>query len=453
MESARRFFQAGGPREASFRRRQLRALSDAIARHEARLLEALRLDLGKSTVEAYASEIGFVLGDIRYALRHLERWMRLRRRAVPLVFRPAAAWVQPEPYGVALIIGPWNFPFQLLFSPLVSALAAGNCAVLKPSESAPHTAGAVERLVEETFPGEYVRVINGGPDIAQALLEAKPDIVFFTGSLRVGRRVARAAAEGPAPVILELGGKCPCVVCEDAEVETAARRIAWGKFLNAGQTCVAPDFVWAHAAVLPALEEALKRAIVRFYGPDPKRSADFGRIVHAGHFKRLRECLSQGRVAHGGATDENARYVAPTILRDVPTNALAMQEEIFGPILPLRSFERLSDVLAELRSRPAPLAVYLFTKDRGIERRFLEETRSGALVVNDTVNHVTARSLPFGGVGASGMGAYHGEAGFEAFSHRRVVWRRHARWGVRLAEPPVRAPWQAVRWALRLFLG
>ena len=447
----REFFLSGGTVAEEFRRRRLCALREALIRHEDALLAALHADLRKCPHEAYAAEIGWVLGEIRHALRHLHGWMKPQRRKAPMLAWPARAWVRPEPFGVALIIGPWNYPLQLLLAPLVSAIAAGNCAVLKPSEHAPHTARAVAELIRATFPPEFVAVAEGGQDVAEALLREKTDTIFFTGSTRVGRDVMAAAARHLTPVTLELGGRSPCIVCADAPMETAARRIVWGKFLNAGQTCVAPDHVWVERRAEAALLEALQRAIRGFFGDDPQQSADYGRIIHRRHFERLRALLAAGKIAHGGRHDAADLFIEPTLLTQLPPDAALLREEIFGPILPVLPFDRLDDVLAGLRGEPPPLALYLFTRSRVIERKVLAATRSGGVCLNDTISHILGRDLPFGGLGESGMGAYHGRAGFDAFSHRRAVLRRAWFCDPAFRYPPPKAPLETLKRLLRRF--
>ena len=449
----RQHFQTGATRPVAFRLDQLRRLHAAIEAREAALLSALHADLRKSLHEAYISEIGFVLSDIRYALKHLPAWAKPKRRRLPLLAWPGRAAVHPEPFGVALIIGPWNYPFQLLFSPLVGAIAAGNCVVLKPSEFAPHTGAVITKLIADTFPAEYITVVEGDREVAEALLREKFDTIFFTGSTAVGRAMMAAAAAQLTPVTLELGGKCPCLVCADAPVDAAARRIAWGKFMNAGQTCVAPDFVLVERPVQEALIGALQAAVRAFYGDDPRLSPDYGRIVNRRHFDRLTGLLSAGRIVCGGEHDAGELYLAPTILADVPWDSPVMQEEIFGPILPVLAFDRLDEALARLARRPTPLAVYLFTRDRATQERVLAETRSGGVCLNDTVVHLLSKELPFGGLGESGMGAYHGRAGFDAFSHYRSVVRRTFFPDFRLRYPPPRFGLPVLKRVARWLLG
>ena len=453
IQRQRAFFQSGATRSPGFRRTQLQRLQAAIEKHEQPFFQALHADLRKSPDAAYTTEIGLVLSEIRHALRCLDGWMAPKRRRSPLLAWPASGFIQPEPYGVALVIGPWNYPFQLLLSPLVGAMAAGNCVVLKPSEFAPRTSAAMAQLIGTTFPGEYVAVVQGERDTAEALLRERFDSIFFTGSTAVGRAVMAAAARHLTPVTLELGGKCPCLVCADAPLDVTARRIAWGKFMNAGQTCVAPDFVLADQRIREPLVRALKQAVQEFYGQDPQKSPDYGRIVNRRHFDRLTGYLGQGQVVHGGHQDARDLYLAPTILTGVPADATVMQEEIFGPILPVLDFPTLDQALDSLRVRPTPLALYLFTHERATQERVLASTRSGGVCLNDTVTHMVGHDLPFGGLGESGMGACHGQASFDCFSHRRSVLRRSFAFDAKFRYPPPRVTLRTLRRVYRFLLG
>jgi aldehyde dehydrogenase (NAD+) len=449
----RAFFQSGATRPLEFRRAQLRKLHDALMAHEAALLAALHADLRKSPCEAYTTEIGLVLGELRHALRRLPAWMKPQGRHTPLLAWPARGFVRPEPYGVAIIMGPWNYPLQLLLSPLVGALAAGNCVVLKPSEFAPHTAAAIAHLIGATFPEEYLAVVQGDREAAEALLREQFDSIFFTGSTRVGRAVMEAAARHLTPITLELGGKCPCLVCADAPLGITARRIAWGKFMNAGQTCVAPDFVLVDRRVRAPFVDAMKRTLHEFYGDDPQKSPDYARIINRNHLARLAGYLSNGQIAHGGQLEAGDLYLAPTLLTGVLPDAPVMQEEIFGPILPVLEFDQLDDALGLLRDQPTPLALYLFTPDRATQERVLAATRSGGVCLNDTVTHMIGKNLPFGGLGESGFGAYHGQASFDCFTHRRSVLRRSLALDPRLRYPPPRISLATLKRAYRFLLG
>jgi aldehyde dehydrogenase (NAD+) len=449
----RALFESGATRPLDFRCSQLRTFSAALERHEPELLSALQADLRKSPFQGVATELGLVQAEIRHALKHLHRWAAPQKRKTPWFVAPARGWAQAEPLGVALILGPWNYPVQLLLTPLASAIAAGNCAVLKPSELAPRTAEVIAALVRESFTEDLVSVVTGGPDVAEALLAERFDKIFFTGSTQVGRLVMAAAAKHLTPVTLELGGKCPAIVCADASLALAARRLAWGKFMNAGQTCVAPDFVLVQRGVREPFVVALRKSLREFYGEDASRSADYGRIVSARHFQRLVNYLRDGKVVHGGTHDAKDLFLAPTIMEDVSPDAPVMQEEIFGPILPVLEFAQLGDALASLRGRPTPLALYVFSNGRATQARVLGETRSGGACVNDVVSHMIGTGLPFGGLGESGMGAYHGRAGFDVFSHQRAVLRRATWLDTPFRYPPQKLSLAGLKRAMRFLLG
>lgn len=453
LQRQRVFFQTGATRPVEFRHAQLKRLAIALDRHEAALLAALQSDLGKSPAQGYATEVGLVQMEIRHALRHLRRWSEPKRLRTPWFTAPSRGWTQPEPFGLTLIIGPWNYPLQLLLTPLVSAIAAGNCVVLKPSELAPHTAEAIEKLLRECFEQEYVFVATGGAEVSEGILRERFDKIFFTGSTRIGRLVMAAAAKYLTPVTLELGGKCPAIVCADASIELAARRIAWGKFMNAGQTCVAPDFVLVADDVLDAFVTAMKQVLREFYGDDPARSPDYGRIINRAHFDRLISYLPDGKIAHGSQHNVKDYFIAPTILTDVDVESSVMQEEIFGPILPVLGFHKLGEALDALRARPTPLALYLFTRNQETERHVLEVARSGGACVNDVVSHTIGTGLPFGGLGESGMGSYHGRAGFDAFSHHRTVLRRATWLDLPFRYPPQKLQLNRLKQAMRYLLG
>jgi aldehyde dehydrogenase (NAD+) len=445
LQAQRAFFRTGATRPLAFRREALQRLRDALVQREGELLAALREDLGRPAAEAYTSEIGFVLAEIAFTLRHLAGWVRPGRESTPPLLFPATSWIHRDPYGCALVIGPWNYPLQLLLVPLAGAIAAGNCAVIKPSELAPRTAEAVGRLVADTFPAEHVAVVQGGAEAVQALLSERFDYLFFTGGARVGRIVMEAAARFLTPLTLELGGKSPCIVDADADLAVAARRIAWGKFMNAGQTCVAPDFVLVHASVRAALVKRLAEAVRAFYGDDPRASPDYGRIVSERHFDRLAGLVQGGRTACGGVGDRDARYFAPTVLEDVQWDAPVMQEEIFGPILPVLDFASLDEAVERLRALPRPLALYVFARDRAVQDRLLRELPSGSACINDTISQLINPRLPFGGIGDSGLGAYHGRHSFDTFSHARGVVRRGTWFDLAVRYPPYRTPLAVLR--------
>ncbi|MBS1905866.1 MAG: aldehyde dehydrogenase family protein [Actinobacteria bacterium] len=423
-DALRARFDTGVTRSYRWRRAQLRGLRRMLREHRDQWHAALRTDLGKHPVESDVAEIGIVLREIDHALRRLRRWMRPRRVGVPLVLAPATARIVPEPLGVVLVIGPWNYPLQLVLNPLVGALAAGNAAVLKPSELAGATSAALAALLPRYVDPRAVRVVEGGAEATQRLLHERFDHVFFTGSETVGRIIAQEAARTLTPVTLELGGKSPVFIDDTVDLAVTARRLMWGKLLNAGQTCVAPDYVLATPSTAQALIPHLERAVREMYGDDPARSPDYGRIVTPRHAERLAELLDGHRPSFGGTVSPADRYVAPTVVDAAEPHSRLMQEEIFGPILPIVHVASAGEARAFIRARPAPLAAYVFTRRRAVRRAFLRETTSGALGFGAPAAHLGAPELPFGGVGASGHGRYHGRHSFDTFSHARAVLRK-----------------------------
>lgn len=421
IEEQRAFFQRGRTRDLAFRKEALRRLEKGVKEHEKDILEALRLDLGRAPVEGYTADIAPIYADISFMLSKLTRMVRGFTVPTPLAFVGGTSRILPEPLGLVLIMGPWNYPFHLLLRPLVGALAAGNCAVLKPSELAPHSSALIRDLIGEIFPYYHVTVVEGGTEAAGAVLEQPFDSIFYTGSPAVGRIVMESAARHLTPVILELGGKSPCIVDKDIKPRLAARRIAWGKFLNAGQTCVAPDYLLVQREIKADLLQEMQSAILEFYGENPQNSPDYGRIINDRHFSRLAGYLDAGHIITGGQTDRENKYIAPTIVEGITESDPIMQEEIFGPILPVLEFDNLDEAISTINSRPKPLALYLFTSKRKNQQRVLRETSSGGVCINDTISHMISRDLPFGGVGESGMGQYHGAASFYAFSHMKSI--------------------------------
>ncbi len=423
-ERQRAFYRTGTTRRAEYREGALRILYSSIKRHEPEILAALRADLGKSEFEAFSNEIGLVYQEISHALKRLRRWMRPVRVIPDLHLLPGTARIESEPYGSALILAPWNYPFQLLFSPLVAALAAGNTAAVKPSELAPATAEVARAIVEDCFEPDYVALVAGGVEESTALLALDWDHIFFTGSVPVGRLVMRAAAERLTPVTLELGGKIPCFVTASAAPRQAARRVAWGKYNNAGQTCVAPDYVLVHASVREAFLAELRSAVDEFYGGDPKSSPEYARIINDRHFGRLAALIDRERLVFGGGTDPERRYIEPSAFFPVDWDHPLMADEIFGPLLPILEYEDLEDAMRRIADRPKPLALYVFSGSRSERNRILQELPAGGACENDVVLHVASSKLPFGGVGPSGIGSYHGKAGFDAFSHKKSIYNR-----------------------------
>jgi acyl-CoA reductase-like NAD-dependent aldehyde dehydrogenase len=423
IQQQREFFATGKTKDVAFRLEQLKRLKQAILDNQTAILEAVNADLNKPEFEAYATEIG-VVREIDYAIKHLKSWVKPKKVSTSIEQFPSSACIYPEPLGVVLIISPWNYPFQLMISPLVGAIAAGNCAILKPSELAANTSRIVTQITKKTFDPAYITSIEGGVETSQELLAEKFDHIFFTGGTKIGQIVMEAAAKHLTPVTLELGGKSPCIVDSNVHIEHAAKRIAWGKFINAGQTCIAPDYLLVDRTVKNDLLTSIKQYIQEFYGDDPAKSPDYGRIINQRHFERLASFLNEGQPYIGGQTNPEERYIAPTIIDGVDWDTPVMQEEIFGPILPVLEYSDLSDAIAKINARPKPLALYLFSKDQQKQERVLQETSSGGVCINDTVMQVGVSELPFGGVGSSGIGSYHGKASFDTFSHRKSVLKR-----------------------------
>lgn len=417
-------FETGRTASLAWRAEQLAALERMMVECEQEILDALKADLGKHPLEAWSTEVAYVIADAKYCRKNLKRWARTRKVSTPLASKPGKSWLQPEPLGVVLIIGAWNYPAQLVLDGLAAAIAAGNCAVLKPSELAPATSAVVARCVPEYLDNDCVKVVEGGVPETSALLELAWDHILYTGGGNVGRIVMAAAAKHLTPVTLELGGKSPCVVMPDADLQTTARRIAWGKFLNAGQTCIAPDYLLVDALTEQKLVPLLQQAVTEMFGENPEASESYGRIVNDRHFARLAGFLASGEVAIGGQTNVETRYIAPTVLTGVTADSPAMQEEIFGPILPILRSDDLDASIRFIRAFDKPLAAYIFTKDSAAEARFLEKVSCGNVCINDTMMFMTVDELPFGGVGPSGMGNYSGEYGFRTFSHMKAVMRR-----------------------------
>ncbi len=424
LRNLRSSFEGGRTQSLAWRSAQLSALETLLGACEKEIIAALRDDLGKPPQETWMTEIATVARDAAYCRRHLGRWSRPHRVLTPLIAQPARSWLLPEPLGVVLIIGAWNYPMQLTLAGLAAAVAAGNCVVVKPSELAPRTSALLARRIPEFLDADCVRVVEGGVAETTALLGLRFDHILYTGNARVGRIVMAAAAKHLTPVTLELGGKSPCLVLPDADLEVAARRIAWGKFTNAGQTCIAPDYLLTDAETETQLLPLLQEAVRDMYGDDPLQSPSYGRIVNARHFERLSRLLGSGTVMLGGQTSAADRYIAPTILTHVGADSPAMQEEIFGPILPVLRVRDEAEALHFIRERDKPLAAYLFTDNHSAEHRFLEAVSAGNVCINDTMMFMTVPELPFGGVGESGMGAYSGERGFRTFSHMKAVMKR-----------------------------
>jgi aldehyde dehydrogenase (NAD+) len=434
----RDFFNEHSTRSYSFRKAQLKALKNAILSHEQELHEALYADLRKSPEESWVTETGFLIAEINHSLRHLKSWMKRERVRTNLLNFPSRSFIYKEPMGVVLIVGPWNYPLQLLLTPLVGAIAAGNCAVLKPSEFAPATAAVLQKIIQETFPKNYIYYIQGeGASVIPQMMEAfRFDHVFYTGSSQVGKSIYALAAKQLVPVTLELGGKSPCVVEKDANIRVAARRIALTKFSNAGQMCVAPDYVLAHQSIKGELVQELKKAISAFYLEDASLSYNYGRIVNEKQFLRLKYYLDHGTILYGGKHDQATLYIQPTLIENVSMHMAVMGEEIFGPVLPILTFSEYEDARALIRQNPEPLAFYLFTENRERQQQWIADIPFGGGCINNASWHLTNFNLPFGGRGNSGIGAYHGKFSFDVFSHKKAVMKTPTWFDPRIKYPP-----------------
>ncbi len=432
------YYDEGHTLSKEFRIQQLKKLADAILKYENEINEALYLDLGKSIEESWATEIGLLLGEIKYAIKNIHRWMKPERVAGSLLTFPSSGKIYKEPLGVVLIIAPWNYPLQLMLAPLIGAIAAGNCVVLKPSEAAPATEKLIEKLIKEIYDDHFVRVFTGdGAIVVPDLMnQFKFNHIFYTGSTQVGKLIYQQAAADLIPVTLELGGKSPCIVEADADITVTAKRIISGKFINAGQTCIAPDYILVHEAVKEKLLTEMAHAIQQFYSSDPASSSDYGKIIHGKHFKRLVQFLHPGKIYFGGKFDESKLFIEPTILTDISPEDDIMKEEIFGPILPVIPFSNSQEAIEIVRKNKNPLSFYLFTKDAKKEKEWLQKISFGGGCINNTVWHFTNKKMPFGGIGNSGLGAYHGQFTFETFSHRKPILKSPTWFDPSIKYPP-----------------
>lgn len=453
VQFQRHFFNSGKTLSVDFRIEQLKKLRKCIVDHEELILDALNKDLNKSSFEAYATEVGFTLSEIDFTIKKIKKWAKPRKVHTPFLHAIASSRIYPEPYGICLIIAPWNYPFQLIMAPLIGAMAAGNCCVLKPSELAENTAATVNKIVSENFEPEYIKVIEGGIETSQELLEQKFDYIFFTGGTEVGRIVYQAAAKHLTPVTLELGGKSPCIIDQDIHLEYAAKRIAWGKFINAGQTCVAPDYLLIHKNIKERFLTEFKTQVESFYGKQPAECSYYPKIINRNHFNRLVDYLQNGNVIFGGENDAEKLFIAPTLLEGVSENDKVMKEEIFGPILPVITYDDLEEAIQIAKKNPNPLSLYVFSKNKKVVKKVLDSIPAGGGCVNDTLIHLGTPYLPFGGTGSSGIGAYHGKSSFDTFSHMKGFLHRS-----NLIDLDIRyAPYKdnkipALKWLMKKFL-
>lgn len=426
FKNQKEFFESGKTINVDYRIKNLKKLNDIIKKNEDKILNELKKDLGKSNFEGYVTEVGILYDDINFHIKNVKKWSSEEKRKSPIVYYPSKSYIYKEPYGVTLIIGPFNYPFQLVIAPLIGAISAGNTAIIKPSENSRNIALLLEKLINENFPEGYLRVVNplGGKETVSLLLDKPFDYIFFTGSVRVGKLVMQKAAQHLTPVTLELGGKSPCIVDSDAKLKLAAKRIVWGKFLNAGQTCVAPDYLCVHKSVKDELLKLIINEIRVQFGKNVRNSEDYPRIVNKSSLERLSGYLNDGKIYYGGNIDEDNLYMEPTLIIKPDLNSPLMSDEIFGPILPILVYEDLDNVIKFINHREKPLALYYFSESKKKIKYVLTSTTSGGVTINDTIIHVANPNLPFGGVGNSGVGKYHGKESFETFTHNKSVMKR-----------------------------
>ncbi|WP_227396950.1 aldehyde dehydrogenase [Jeotgalibacillus aurantiacus] len=447
IQKQKTFFHSGVTRDVSFRINQLKRLQDAIRENEQKILDALKKDLGKNEFEAYVTEIGFTLKSIKSMIKNVKTWSKTEKVKTPVFQMPSKSFIVKEPYGSVLIIGPFNYPFQLLIEPLIGAMAAGNCTVLKPSESTPETSAVVRDMIKEHFDPAYISVIEGEKEETSLLINAPFDYLFFTGSVPVGKIVMEAASKNLVPHTLELGGKSPVIIDETADLEKAARRIMWGKLINAGQTCIAPDYLVVHESVKAELVEKMKQTVQEFYGEQIQQNPEYGRIVNEKHFDRLTDILEKdrGAIVYGGQHDRSDKFIEPTILDQADWSFAAMQDEIFGPILPVLTYTDLNATIEMINKHPKPLALYVFTENSQTENEVLSRISFGGGCVNDTLSHVSNEYLPFGGVGHSGVNAYHGKHSFDTFTHRKSMMKKSTKVDIKLAFPPYKTSLDTIK--------
>lgn len=444
IDSQKKFFNQGLTKSVDFRISQLKKLLAAIETNEALIIKALQKDLGRSEVDAYLGDVSGLKKSILYHIKNVKNWAKPKKvKSMPAT----KSFVYPEPLGNVLVISPWNYPFLVLIDPLIGVIAAGNTAVLKPSEVSSHTSEVLTKIINETFEPDYIHVIQGAVEETQFLIEQKFDLIFFTGSTKVGQIVYEAAAKNLTPVILELGGKSPCIVDKDIDFRKTADRIIWGKTFNNGQTCTAPDYVFVDKSIKDKFVEELIKSIQKFYTKDPQESPFYSRIINEKHFDRLSKYLDEGKIIYGGRSDRSNLYIEPTLMEGVSFDSKIMQEEIFGPVLPVFEYENIDDVIDFITKRPKPLALYVFSKNKKFYKNIVEKTTAGGMCINDTLMHVASDELPFGGVGYSGIGKYHGKYGFDALSNQKAIFKNTFLFDRNILYPPFKL---SFKWLKRL---
>lgn len=443
------FFATHKTKDINFRLTALKKLHAVIEEYEEKIYESLYRDLHKSRFESYLSDVGIVKQELRFHLKHLKSWIKPKRVRTPLVHFLSSSYRYSEPFGLVLIVAPWNYPVNLQLTPLVGAISAGNCVVLKPSKHSSNTSALIEEMITKTFDEEYISVFQGGREVNQALWNEKFDYIFYTGNPPVGKIVMEAASKNLIPVTLELGGKSPCIVENDAKIEYTGRRIVWGKFLNAGQTCIAPDYLLVNKKVKDELIDVLKKYIKEFYGDNPEESPDFARIINDSHFERLTGLMKNGSIIAGGETKKESHYIAPTIIDNITADDPIMKEEIFGPLLPILEYESLEEAIAFVNSRPKPLVLYFFSENRKNQKLILKQTTSGDICFNDTIIHFGNPHLPYGGVGNSGMGNYHGKTTFDTFSHKKSIIKKSNLFDLKIRYAPYKGKIKLIKFFMK----
>ncbi len=445
------FFKSNATRSYQFRKEQLKKLYKAVQQFEPQILEALQKDLHKSAEESYATEVGVVLAELTHCIKHLKEWMSPTSVSTPIVLMPSSSKILFDPLGVCLIIAPWNYPFQLLINPLIGAIAGGNCAVLKPSEFTPHTTAVIKELIEKTFDNNYITVVEGDGIVVvpQLMNDYRFDHVFFTGSISVGKEIAKLAAPKLVPTTLELGGKSPCIIDKNIDLKSTVQRITWGKFTNAGQTCVAPDYLLIHESKKDAIVDGIQKSIKKFYGNNPKESSDYGRIINQNRFNKLCSYLNDGEINLGGNTNEDELYIAPTVMQNVTENAAIMQDEIFGPILPIFTYTEIEEAIEKIQAHANPLSLYIFSNNKSVQNKIVDNISFGGGCINNTLVHLGNPELPFGGVAYSGMGMYHGEFSFKTFTRPKAIIKSSVLIDPAIKYPPYKGKLKLFKWMLK----
>ena len=446
ISTQKAFVRSGATRSLKFRLNALCKLKKGILYKTDTIIEAIQGDYYRPSVEIYSSEIIPVLAEIDQAIKNLNRWIKKRPHPVANIVRPASCYSVPQARGCVLIIGPWNYPFTLVISPLVSSIAAGNATIVKPSENSPNTAQCIKELFSTLFPADFISTILGGAEVVQDIIKTGVNFVFFTGGINAGRSIMAQAALNIIPVVLELGGKSPCIVDSTVDVTSAARAIVWAKFFNAGQTCIAPDYCLVSSDIDERFTKCLQSTIRKFYGTDPLKSSSYSCMVNDLHFDRVSALLKHGKIIEGGTTDRKTRYIAPTLMADIPEESIIFQEEIFGPILPVVKYTTIDEAVTFINNRPLPLTAYVFSKNRILQNWFIEQLSIGNVVINATLHFMLAKGAPFGGTGTSGFGRYHGKAGFDAFSTEKTVFKKSILFDNPLIYPPYRFSYRFIRW-------